>query len=48
MFALRGMVFGYEAVRDWEAKPTPALAEQLRRRRRGTVGRSWYVDETYL
>lgn len=41
MFALRGMVFSYEAVRDWEAKLTPALAEGLRRRRRGTVGRSW-------
>ena len=48
MFALRGMVFSYEAVRDWEAKLTPALAEDLRRRRRGRVGRSWYVNETYL
>jgi putative transposase len=48
MFAVRGMVFSYEAVRDWEAKLTPALAEELRHRRRGTVGRSWYVDETYL
>ena len=48
MFAVRGIVFSYEAVRDWEAKLTPALAEDLRRRRRGKVGRSWYVDETYL
>ena len=48
MFAVRGIVFSYEAVREWEAKLTPALAENLRRRRRGTVGRSWYVDETYL
>src|SRR5436853_3105694 len=48
MFALRGIVFRYEAVRDWEAKLTPTLAEELRRRRRGTVGRSWSVDETYL
>jgi putative transposase len=45
---LRGIVFSYEAVREWEAKLTPALAEDLRRRRRGQVGRSWYVDETYL
>src|SRR3954468_137181 len=30
MFAQRGMVFSYEAVRDWEAKLTPALAEDLR------------------
>jgi putative transposase len=48
MFAIRGIVFSYEAVREWEAKLTPALAEGLRRRRRGKVGRSWYVDETYL
>ena len=33
MFALRGIVFSYEAVRAWEAKLTPALAEDLRRRR---------------
>src|SRR4051812_45734504 len=46
MFAVRGIVFSYEAVREWEAKLTPALAEALRRR--GTVGRSWSVDETYL
>src|SRR6266567_6955360 len=48
MFAVRGIVFSHEAVREWEAKLTPALAENLRRRRRGQVGRSWYVDETYL
>src|SRR3954467_5309932 len=46
MFAVRGIVFSHEAVREWEAKLTPALAEELRRRRRGTVGHSWYVDET--
>ena len=27
MFLIRGIVFTYEAVRDWEAKLTPALAE---------------------
>src|SRR5215217_4255301 len=48
MFAVRGIVFSYEAVREWEAKLTPALAEELRRCRRGKVGRSWHVDETYL
>jgi putative transposase len=41
------MMFSDEAVREWEAKLTPALAEDLRRRRRGKAGRSWYVDETY-
>ena len=48
MFLIRGIVFSHEAVRDWEAKLIPVLAEALRRRRRGKVGRSWYVDETYL
>ena len=48
MFLIRGIVFSYEAVRDWEAKLTPTMAEALRRRRRGKIGRSWYVDETYV
>src|ERR1700760_1914355 len=48
MFLIRELVFSYEAVRDWEAKLTPALAENLRRRRKGRVGRSWYIDETYI
>ena len=48
MFLVRGIVFSHEAVRDWEAKLTPALAEGMRRRRRGKVGKSWYVDETYI
>ena len=48
MFLIRGIVFSHEAVRDWEAKLTPALAEGLRRRRRGQIGKSWYVDETYI
>src|ERR1700758_1557393 len=48
MFLIRGLVFSYEAVREWEAKLTPALAEDLRRRRSGKVGRSWYVDETSI
>ncbi len=47
MFLLRGFVFTYEAVREWETKLTPALAEDLRRKRKGRIGRSWYVDETY-
>ena len=47
MFLIRGIVFSHEAVRDWETKLTPAMAENLRDRR-GKVGRSWYVDETYI
>jgi putative transposase len=46
MFLIRGFVFSYEAVRDWEAKLTPALAEELRRSRKGKIGRSWYTDES--
>jgi transposase-like protein len=30
MFLIRDIVFSREAVRDWEAKLTPALAEELR------------------
>ena len=44
-FLVRGIIFSHEAVRDWETKLTPALAENLRRRRRGKAGPSWYVDE---
>src|ERR1700749_4408060 len=43
MFLIRGIVFSHEAVRDWEAKLPPALAEGLRRRRRGHIGKSWFV-----
>ncbi len=48
MFALRGIVFSHETVREWEVKLTPALAEDLRRRRKGKAGYNWYVDETYI
>jgi hypothetical protein len=29
MFLIRGIVFGHEAVWEWEPKLTPALAENL-------------------
>jgi putative transposase len=51
MFLIRGLVFSHEAVRDWEAKLAPALADELRRRRHGrggARGRHWHVDETYI
>jgi putative transposase len=51
MFLHRGVVFSHEAVREWEAKPAPALADELRQRRNGKGGagrRHWHVDETYL
>jgi len=48
MFLLRGIEFTYEAVRAWEAKLTPLLIDNLRRRRGGgsRVRHSWYVDES--
>src|SRR5437879_13429746 len=48
MFLARGFSFTHEAIRDWEARFAPLLADQLRTKRRGQAGRSWYVDETYL
>ena len=51
MFLVRGIVFSHEAVREWEAKLAPLLADELRRRRHGrggARGRHWHVDETYL
>lgn len=48
IFLERGFAFTHEAVRDWEARFAPLITEQLRAKRRGQAGRSWYVDETYL
>src|SRR6478609_3247824 len=48
MFLIRGIEFSHEAVRDWEEKLTPSLIDSLRRRRKGRIGRSWDVDETYI
>jgi transposase-like protein len=52
MFLIRGIVFSHGTVRDWEAKLTPALAESLRRRRRGgtvqTLGGSCRFDKGWV
>src|SRR3954454_17786776 len=48
MYLLRGFEFTNEAVRDWEERFAPLLAEHLRRKRKGKLGHRWYVDETYL
>jgi transposase-like protein len=48
MFLTRGFVFTYETVRDWEARFAPLVVDQLRTKRRGQAGISWYVDETYV
>ena len=48
MFLARGFQFTPEAIRDWEARFAPLLTDQLRSKRHGQAGTSWYVDETYL
>ncbi len=48
MFLERGFEFTHEAVRDWEARFAPLMADQLRTKRRGRAEISWYVDETYV
>jgi len=48
MFLVRGFAFTHEAVRDWEAHFAPLITEQLRAKRRGKAGRSWYVDPPYI
>jgi transposase-like protein len=48
MFLTCGFVLSYEAVQEWEATLAPALAGNLRRKRKGRVGPSWYVNETYI
>jgi len=47
-FLLRGFEFTHETVRYWEERFTPLVAEQLRTKRMGTMGRNWQVDETYI
>jgi len=48
MFLARGFVFSHEAVRDWEARFAPLLADRLRAKRRGQAGITWHADETYV
>lgn len=48
MFLERGFAFTHEAVRDWEMRFVSLLQQELRNKRKGQAGRSWYVDETYI
>ncbi len=48
MFAVRGYEFTYETVREWEERFAPLLSAQLKAKRRGQAGPSWYTDETYV
>ncbi len=47
-FLLSGFVFTHEIVRDYEERFAPLFAQQLRAKRKGKAGESWYVDETYV
>ncbi len=44
----RGFEVSYETIRVWEFRFAPLVSENLRSKRRGTAGRSWYLDETYI
>jgi transposase-like protein len=48
MFLERGFEFTHAAVREWEARFAPLVADQLRSKRKGQAGRSWHGDETYI
>ena len=48
MLLQRGFAVTHETVREWEFRFAPLLTEQLRAKRRGRAGVSWYLDETYL
>jgi len=48
LFLLRGFRFTHEAVREWDERFTRLFADQLRAKRKGTIGQVWHVDETYL
>jgi putative transposase len=43
MFALRGLIFTHDAVREWKEKLAPHAMEEFHKARRGKVGRSWYT-----
>ena len=44
----RGFEVSHETVRTWEFRFAPMVTDNLRSKRRGTAGRSWYLDETYI
>jgi putative transposase len=48
MMLERGFEFTHEAVRSWEERYAPLITQHLRIRRKGRLGKSWYVDETYI
>ncbi len=45
MLLQRSFEVTHETIRKWEFRFAPLLADQLRARRRGRAGESWYLDE---
>ena len=48
LLLLRGFEVSYETVRVWEFRFAPLVSANVHRKRRGTFGPSWYLDETYI
>ncbi len=48
LFLDRGFVFSHEAIRAWEARCAPFLADRLWAKRRSTAASKWHADETYV
>jgi transposase-like protein len=44
----RSFEVSYESIRVWEFRFTPLVSANLRNKRRGIAGPSWYLDETYI
>lgn len=42
----RGFEISHESIRAWEYQFAPLVSKNLRSKRRGKIGRSWYLDET--
>jgi len=48
LLSQRGFEISYETIRAWEFRFAPMVSENLRSKRRGKAGISWYLDETYI
>jgi len=48
IFLLRGFTLTHETVRDGEERFAPIFSDELKAKRKGSLGKTWYVDETYI
>ena len=48
LLSQRGFEVSYETIHVWEFRFDPLVSENLRAKRRGIAGHSWYLDETYI